>query len=416
MLTSDLLRARVRRDEVKPLYLDPKDPATQELAASLIDLFRAHRGKSRGELVRELDDLLGTGTDFLLHRGLAKLLFDRCEFSTRAEVDPVVLRQAVFTAAAAAHRGESPTRGAGPTPFSRPDLVSELCRQLDLPETAFDTCLYADLKDEQVVDEFPALTPAALLHRYNCALAQATLLRAQDLEIRISRETPTRYRALFRKIKFFQLLHRVEGNQRDGYVIRLDGPLSLFKAGNRYGFKMASFLPTLLHFQGWTLTASLLWGKKRRPCRFRLSPADELKPYTRLTGQWQPEEVAWLGEQFPGLDSDWHIAEASELVDLGGQGVLVPDYVFEHRGDAQGHQRVFLEVFGFWNRGAVQARLKLLAERGPSNLILALSRSLSVDESELEDLPATVYVFRTHPRAREVLKILERMRSDTGVE
>ena len=41
----------------------------------------------------------------------------------------------------------------------------------------------------------------------------------------------------------------------------------MFKSSGRYGLQMASFLPTLLHFDHWSLTADLLWGKKRRPFR-----------------------------------------------------------------------------------------------------------------------------------------------------
>ena len=60
------------------------------------------------------------------------------------------------------------------------------------------------------------------------------------------------------------------------------------------------------------------------------------------------------------------------------------------------------------SRGAVESRLKLLRQHGPQNLILALSKSLNVDEEALEEVPAEVYVFRSAPIAREVLKILRK--------
>ena len=120
---------------------------------------------------------------------------------------------------------------------------------------------------------------------------------------------------------------------------------------------------------------------------------------------WQPEEMHWLGEQFPKLDSEWDISTEAELVDLGGQGVLVPDYAFHHRPSGK---RVFLEIFGYWRRGAIASRLKLLREHGPENFILGLAKGLRVDEEELGDLPGEVYTFRSTPIARELLTVLGR--------
>ncbi len=85
----------------------------------------------------------------------------------------------------------------------------------------------------------------------------------------------------------------------------------------------------------------------------------------------------------------------------------MPDYVFHH---AESGTRVFMEVFGFWNRGAVAARLELLRRHGPPNLILALSKQLASGQEGLEELPGEVYVFRATPIARQVVKLLEKVR------
>ncbi len=216
-------------------------------------------------------------------------------------------------------------------------------------------------------------------------------------------QSTLRYRELFRKIKFFRLLHRVQ-RLDDGYRITLDGPMSLFRSVSKYGLQMATFLPTLLHFEGWTAEARLRWGKRRLRRAFRLSPAAGLVPHTRLLGQWQPEEVAWFPEQFAKLGSDWEVSTDAELVDLGGEGVLVPDFVFHHPPSGT---RVVMEVFGFWRKGAVASRLRLLRRHGPKNLILALSKQLAAGEEELDEVPGDVYVFRSAPVARKVLKLLD---------
>ena len=405
MLTADLVQARVYRQQVRPRYIDTADQGNLALAEELIDLFRAHEGRSRYELDHELRELLGTGTEFLLHRALAKLLLDRSSFETEAPVAPEMLRGSVFEAAAAAYRRpleeeELPFR------FDRSAVLDVVAGRHGLEAEQLERGLYADLKDEQILKDWRPCRPEWLLERYNVALAQGVLFKAAELEIRIAGGDVRQHRELFRKIKFFQLMHQVEGDAAGGYTIRLDGPMSVFRSSGRYGLQMASFLPTLLHFDHWSLSARLLWGKKRRELAFKLTPENGLRPYTRLAGQWQPDELTWLPEQFEKLSPPWRISTDAELIDLGGRGVLVPDFAFEHASGL----RVFMEVFGFWNRGAVAARLALLREHGPANLILAISKQLAAGREGLDGIPGEVYVFRAAPIARRVLQLLEELR------
>ena len=241
MLTSDLLRVKIRGPQILPEYIAADDPQLLGLAASLIDIFRRHQGQPRGALQDELKEFLGAGTTFLLHRGLAKLLLDRSEFDTESPLDPEELRATLFAAAAAAYQQSAD----GMLP--RDQVLQEVQAQLGLAPAEVERLMYADLKDEQVLQTFDEVTPEWLLHRYNVALAQAVLFRATKLEIRMSLQPAARYRAVFQKIKFFQLLHEVRGTAEEGYQITLDGPLSLFKSSQKYGLQMASFLPTLLH-------------------------------------------------------------------------------------------------------------------------------------------------------------------------
>jgi len=401
VLTADLVQVSVGRTHVRPRYIRTDDDRSLDLAATLIAIFESTIGRTRGALKGELADHLGTGTEFQLHRGLAKLLEDRCEFETRADVDPVELRRVVFEAAAAEYRRESTEEA---TTFDRATVLQSAAATLELDAEAVDAALFADLKDEQVLKEFERPSTEWLLERYNVALAQAVLLRATVLEVEVRAQSPARYRELFRKMKFLRLLYEVEGSAEEGYRIRLDGPMSLFKSSQRYGLQMALFLPAVLHCDEWRVEATVRWGKKRRELSFSLGLKDGLKPHTISRGQWQPDEVAWLVTQFAKVKSDWTLSDDTELIDLGRQGILIPDYVFTHEPTGK---RVYMEILGFWRRGAVESRLKILREQGPENLILAISKELAVDDDDLEDLPGEVYVFRSAPVAREVAKLLK---------
>ncbi|MEM1180922.1 MAG: DUF790 family protein [Acidobacteriota bacterium] len=402
MLTSDLVLARVYKKKVRPRFIGDRDPEMLELAGQLIETFAGHRGEPRHRLDAELGELLGTGTDFQRHRGLAKLLFDRCEFEAAAPVEPEQLRAQVFQSAAAAYRSEA--EDAQPFEFDRSEVLETSAAELGVAVDAIEQGLYADLKSEQVLQDFKPCGAEWLLRRYNVALAQGVLLRASRLDIELAPATAAKHRALFRKVKFFQLMHRVKRLPEGGWRLTLDGPVSVFKSSGKYGLQMASFLPTLLHFEGWTLEAAVEWGPKRRKLTFALESDGKLRSHTRLDGQWQPEEIKAFGVRFDELGSEWRLDPDGDLVDLGGEGVLVPDFVFEHRRTGL---RVVMEIYGFWNRGAVASRLKLIRKHGPERLLLAISSQLAAGREELGELTGEVYVFRTQPVPRKVLKALE---------
>ncbi len=406
MLTADLVRVRVRNGVLHPQYIGVDHPELLGLAETMIGIFKAHVGRTRRELDAELKDLLGTGTAFLLYRGLAKLLLDRCTFVTQARVEPAALRQATFARAAAVYQRRAVCQGWKGLHLKRDEIVKGVCEELEVPAETFETHLYADLKSEQVLEEFKASTATWLLERYNVALAQAVLLRATTLEVNVAGQTPARYRELFRKMKFFRILHQIETRPSQGYRIKLDGPLSLFKSSHKYGVQMALFLPSLIHCTRWQLSAEVRWGKRGRELRFHLDEKQGLKPVGHSQGQWLPEELGWFDEQFAKLNSDWELSSTAELVDLGGQGVLTPEYTFTH---PETGMRVHMEILGFWRRGSVESRLELIRRHGPENMILAVSKELRVDDEEAAGLPGELYVFRTAPVAREVHKCLDKI-------
>src|SRR5262249_3768118 len=59
MLTGDLVRVRVAKQRVVPLYLDREAPHWLEAAESLLLLYREGAGMTRGELGAEINELFG---------------------------------------------------------------------------------------------------------------------------------------------------------------------------------------------------------------------------------------------------------------------------------------------------------------------------------------------------------------------
>jgi predicted nuclease of restriction endonuclease-like RecB superfamily len=408
MLTGNLVRVAVSKQRVIPRYLHRESQQWLEVAESLLLIFREGVGMSRGEIEAEVDELVGEGLATLAHRGLAKVLEDRAEFEVVAEVPPDRIREKVFTAAAE-HRKALRASGNHRAPFRRDEVLAGVAKELDLTPETVAASLFADLKDEARLLGFKDLTAQRLIDRYNVALAQAVLLRSVLVRLEIRREKPARYRQLFRQLKFHRLLYRVEGDMADGYVFQIDGPLSLFSATNKYGLQMALFLPTLLHCEEFRLDAELRWGPKREPRTFHLESRDGLISHVDDTGTYTPAELTAFVERFRQVAPAWEVSEATDLIELGREGVWVPDYRFIHKATGLD---VFVEVLGFWKRSSLERLLQLLPRHGPERYVLAISEKLKVDEDALEGLHGPVLRFKEIPNATELAAVLDRFVKD----
>lgn len=403
MLTSSLVRARVRGRELIPTFVDPRRPALREAAESLCGTFAdgAADGRTRGELAEEVDTLCADRRDHAVLRGLAKLCFDRAEFAIDAPVPPSELRAEAFRlAAASGPLALEP--GAHGRPVAR-DVLAQVAARHGVPVEAVADALYADLEEAQRITAFDVPGPEWLLHRYNTALVQALLLRSVEVRLRLLEPPAARMRQLFRAVKFHQLIHRA---RRDGAALEvvLDGPTSLFAQSTRYGMQLANFFPSVLHLDTpWTLEATVLWTRARHRKTLRLDASSGLVAHTADRGGYERREAVWFAERFAALDSGWTLLEGQEPVTLADRGVVFPDFTFERNG-----RRAHLEIVGYWRRDDLARRIGLVRDHGPGNLILAVSRKLRGSKEALGTHPGVPVVeFAEVVPAREVLAAVE---------
>lgn len=406
MLTTDLVRARVADGAVRAGYVDPTATRARNNAEPLVALFRAHVGRTQGELDEALGDLLAEGADLRIRQGLAKLLRDRCTFAPEVAVDPVALRREAFLLAGARH-----PVGAGRDPADRDAVLAGAAGRLGLAPEAAAAGLYADLKEAWRLQAFEDIEPEDLLHRYNVALAQGVLLRATEVRVTLRAESPARLRQVFRWIKFFQLSFRAEplppataaAGESAGYLVTLDGPLSLFREVQRYGVSLAKFLPALLLCQDWALVADVVWDRHR--VRFQLTPADGLRSHYRDTGAWEPEEERWFRERFAERDTRWTLSHEPRVFPLGGADVLVPDYVLRHEDGRE----ALLEIVWAWRKSGLQRHVDALTRHGPKNLVLALSDAHRLSEDDVTRLPDAVVRFKQVLRPKAIEDAAEKV-------
>ncbi len=401
MLTADLIRARVFKGELRPRYVDATDAGVQSLATAMVETFRAHVGMKRGELDVALAELTGEGTDYLLHRGLAKLLYDKTTTEVKAPLDPRELRRAVFEASAKVHPAVQVADALHTV--TRDMVLDGVAAALGTTREAVEEGLYADLGDEERITEAPEIAGEALLHRYNVALAQAALLRASKLVVHLGDGDPARYRQLFRWAKFYRLIHTAE-RALNGWVLTLDGPASVLQQSSKYGVQLAEFLPALLLAPSWKAEAAVRWGPQRRELVFKVASADGLVSHLPDKGAYVTREEQWVLDRFAALESPWKLHREGSFVDLGGRGVLIPDFVAKHPDGRE----VYVEVLGFWRKDTLQQRLELLRAHGPPNLVVAVPWKLRDGAEDDDGGTGDVLVFKDVIVAKSLLERVER--------
>ncbi len=394
MLTSDLLRYRAKKKTIIPTYLDTSSEQAQLKASQLTEIFEQSDRASYDDIAEQVTRAIGYGTDFLVWRGLAKLLYDRSEFETVSEVEPVEIRRAVFEA--------SNELGPVTSEEMRQKVLDEAATRLGAPVEAIEQGLYADLQARQLLTSYKKLKPAQLLDRYNLAQAQGILYKATRMEIWLGEQDANLLRYLFQMLKFHGLMHRL-WKEGDTWRVEVDGPASLLRQSRKYGLKMAIFLPALVLMEKWRMVADLDWGKGKKDYKLELSNEDGLVSHYRARGQWISDEEKMLEDRFSRYETEWELERRGTLLELEGGQVLVPDYVLRHPDG----RVVFMEVIGFWRKSYLERRLEALAKLEDTPLVLVLSKKLNSDQGDLAELPASCVFFKTVILIDQVLAAAE---------
>ena len=421
MLTADLVSARRRGGELCLVRLDESARSrARALAEQMLAVAVAHVGRSREELLAALGAIEIGPRELRLRAGFAKLIADRCEFETNDEADPESLRRDVFVRA-------SQVRAAldAANRFDRNGLLRLVAEERGTSIEAIERALFADLRGAHLLTGFVPPSPDEFVAAYERAQAQAVLLRAVKVNVDVRCTSPAILRSLFRRLKFLRLLHTIE-KTREGHRIAIDGPFSLFESVTRYGLQLALVLPALEQCEQWHLKADVRWGKDRAPLVFRLaggsSPARQLSrvagPVPSASSRPRsggaadlpplPDHVQALVRDFRELKTCWKVLANSEILELPGVGLSIPDLVFERRKERGAVERVYLEVMGFWSRSAVWKRVELVQAGLGKRIVFAVSSRLRVSEEVLDgDLPALLYVYKHTMSARSIAERLD---------
>ncbi len=393
MLTADLALARKRGSNLELIAVDKKRRATlSDLGGALLDVFRKCEGESREALERSCRAVDAGPRDVKLRDGLIKLLEDETTFETLVELDPGRVRETVFSASARAWRNGR---------FDREGVLAESAAELGVEGGHLEAALFGDLRGAQTIVKGPNLSLEALITRFIDGQAQAVLLRATQIHITFDALPAAAVRELYRRLRFLQLLFRVEKHSATSYQWHIDGPLSMFQAGTRYGAKLAQLLPVLRTLGPFKLDAEVRWGPLREPLRFALVH-DEPAAGARFVPALG-EDAARLFEGMVAGAAGWKTRVCTRIFHVPGVGVLAPDFECVHEDGFT----AYVEVLGHWSHDAVWKRVELVEAGLSEPFLFVVGEHLRVSEEALsDDTHSALCTYKRSPSARQVVNKL----------
>jgi predicted nuclease of restriction endonuclease-like RecB superfamily len=372
-------------------YLGPQDePWLRVLLAEMARF----EGRRRRELAERLAEPLPCEAPHFKYRAAARTLLalwrreprDRQPPHDAAQPTPAALRERLFAQAAT---GDRPARA----------ILEEAAAQLGVGPKVLLEVLFADLAGERPVRApDPPPTPAETMLRTNLAIAQAVLMRASRVELRVEGGV----RPIVRLAKLRGLLCTILDPVEVGRpILEISGPFSLFQHTLLYGRALAELLPHLAWCARFELRAAC--ALRGRLATVSVETGDPIFPAAPPV-PFDSRLEERFARDLARLAPDWDLVREPEPLRTG-ETLVFPDFLLAHR--LHPRRRLLIEIVGFWTPQYLAAKLEKL--RQVSTVCL-----LCVDEDRacaLGDLPPHLPVLRFRRRidAAAVLRAAERL-------
>jgi len=405
MLTGDLIRPRLRTagPSLSVEWVNEQDPDLLQTASELLLLFRSQLGLARSLWEERLEAFIGTRIDYIVIRGLAKVLTDAAVFTPiPTQISPAEIRERVFA------RGPAFRTSDIFHPQTRQEVIAELAWAISLAAGDLPGLLYADRQVNYLLtDPGPAWTPEGLLARYNLELARGVLYWASHMTI----EASSNYKDLWHFMKLFKLMFVGERMPAGGYRIDLDGPISPFVSSTlRYGRQFAAFLPALLLCDQWHMQAEVCPPQSQRFLTYQLDHTSRLRSHFKGSGEFDSQLEADFASAFETKlgprRGHWLLFRESDVL-LLGDTVMIPDFALIDERDAR--RKILVEIVGFWHPEYLRRKVEKVRAAQCSFLLLLVSDRLNLTNDSFADSSSDVLFFHEKPVLKDVMSTVEQI-------
>ena len=435
MLSSDLLRIRISRGKVMPLFCtsDFGNGTDYELVNKMIALFtNAQKNKQhKGDLLQKIN-LLESEHDYKLVRGLLALLERRSVFTqsglSSTIATPSSIRQKLFE--------ESSKQGLALSDSQRRSIIQKISNQIHISPDAVETVMWGDKDENLLLTQFDTISPKDLILWYNLSLLQTLLFKCTRLEFYV--KGGLHWKQVLRDVKRYGLMYNLEyysedDSGDDSIKCILEGPLSLFKMTDRYGTSMAKLLPSIVGTPTWKISGSIAKNTDngKKIYSFELSSEStegfirsRIESTSNNGGDILDDgyvydstlEAAFAKRFYQHFDQDdefgWKMSREPDPLIADGKA-MIPDFLFERFG-----RKVYFEIVGFWTKEYLErkaAKLKVLfdghdkSKNGKSvDLLVAVNSELAC--SQIETISKDkIFTFKKEVSIKPILEHLRKI-------
>lgn len=402
MLTADLVKPRLQmRGSSLSVEMLPVNRRYRQTAADLIVLFKKHLGQPQRAWLDALDSFEGIRTDYVIIRGLAKVLADEATFTPlETSVSPSQLREHLF------RRGPVFKTIDLFHQQTRADVLAVVAEEMGIASEQVEAAMFADRPMEYLIAEVgPEWTPESLIARYNLELARGVLYWSSEMRIEIHDS----YKDFWRYLKLFKLMFWAKPIP-NGYHVTLDGPISPFvKSTTRYGRQFAAFLPALLLCKKWQMAAEVRPPQMREKLQYRLDHTTPLKSHFKASGEFdsvlEADFARVFEAKFGGERGQWVLSREDEVL-LLGDTVMIPDFAVTNTRDGR---RALIEIVGFWHPEYLRRKVEKARAANRRDLILLVYEGVNLTEERLKDVPGEVLYFPNKPVMKDVMQAVEQV-------
>ena len=427
MLSSELLRTKISRGKITPLFCTANfgNGTDYELANKLIVFFtNAQKNKQcKGDLLQNIG-LLESEYDYKLVRGFFALLERRSIFgrlnTSSSIATPILIRQKLFE--------ESSKQGLALSDSQRQDIIQKVANQMHISSENVETIMWSDKDENLILTQFDTISSKDLILWYNLSLFQTLLFKCTRLEFYV--KGGLYWKQVLRNVKRYGLMYNLEyyskdisDEEDDSIKCILEGPFSLFKMTDRYGTSMAKLLPSIVGTPTWKINGSIV--KKtddgQKIYSFELSnesTQEFLRPTIESPYQNDNDYVydssmeATFAKRFHQHfdQSDkfgWKISREPDPLIADGKA-MIPDFLFERFG-----RKVYFEIVGFWTKEYLErkaAKLKVLFGDDHKNVDLLVAVNSELACSQIETISKDkIFTFQKDVSIKPILEHLKKI-------
>ena len=251
----------------------------------------------------------------------------------------------------------------------------------------------------------PPPTPAEAALRTNLAIAQAVLMRASRVELRVEGGV----RPIVRLAKLRGLLCTIvdvpEVGLPGGPVLEISGPFSLFQHTMLYGRALAELLPHLAWCARFELRAAC--ALRGRLATVSVESGDPIFP-AAPPALYDSRLEERFARDVARLAPDWDLLREPEPL-RSGTTLIFPDFLLRNR--LHPARQILIEIVGFWTPEYLAAKLEKLRQADLPACLLCIDEDRACATADLPPhLP--VVRFRRRLDAAAVLREVERLTRD----